>query len=234
MIEAVTILSDPEFGARLESLVRDHGASLDVRVVSDLPALRRRAAKPAALLLSWSTSVIVPVAVLDAHPGRCFNVHAAPPEYPGRDPHHFAVYDGVRRYGATAHRMTERVDAGEIVGVRRFEVPDAVSPAELLRMANEESLSLWEALMPGLLASPTTVPGVGEHWSGRKTSREDFLRMCRIDPEVDASELRRRRRAFSVPGRRNLVVELHGLEFRLDEARMVAGDGDDRGGVRDE
>jgi methionyl-tRNA formyltransferase len=69
------------------------------------------------MLLSHSTSVIVPGKLLEPFGERALNIHAASPDYPGRDPHHFAVYDGVRRYGATLHRMARKVDAGAILDV---------------------------------------------------------------------------------------------------------------------
>ena len=36
------------------------------------------------------------------------NIHAASPQAPGGDPHHFAIYDKVKEYGATLHYMTKK------------------------------------------------------------------------------------------------------------------------------
>ena len=72
------------------------------------------------VLAAFGTGVIVPPDLL-ARYDRAYNFHAAPPAYPGRDPHHWAAYDWATVYGATVHIMTERVDAGPIVGVAELE-----------------------------------------------------------------------------------------------------------------
>lgn len=48
------------------------------------------------------------------------NFHPAPPLYPGRGGASLAIYSKDKWYGATVHRMTEKVDAGEIYLTGRF------------------------------------------------------------------------------------------------------------------
>ena len=45
------------------------------------------------LLVSFGSSIIVPKKILDIKGLTSINIHAASPDYPGRDPHHFAVYN---------------------------------------------------------------------------------------------------------------------------------------------
>ena len=86
----------------------------DMVVVRDLNDLRQATGD---VLLSFATSIIVPKEVIDRFPSGAYNIHAASPDYPGRDPHHFAVYEGATRYGATCHIMSAPVDEGPIVDV---------------------------------------------------------------------------------------------------------------------
>src|SRR5215831_20804891 len=85
-------------------------------VVSEADKRRFRAEPHApGLILSFLNPFILDASFLAAAPA--FNIHPAPPEYPGRDPWHFAHYDGYPRAGATLHRMAPRVDDGEILDV---------------------------------------------------------------------------------------------------------------------
>jgi methionyl-tRNA formyltransferase len=73
-------------------------------------------------LISFSTSTIVPKWLINKLNGCAVNIHAASPQYPGRDPHHYAIYDQASEYGATMHYMTEKVDDGIIIDVEFFKV----------------------------------------------------------------------------------------------------------------
>jgi methionyl-tRNA formyltransferase len=169
------------------------------------------------MLLSHSTSVIVPGKLLERFGERALNIHAASPDYPGRDPHHFAAYDGVRRYGATLHRMTRKVDAGEILDVEWFDVPIKALPAQLLRDANDAAARLARRLFERLATGASVHSPLTLQWGARKTTRADFLALCRLDPAMSRDEAERRMRAVSVPGRKNAWVELWGRRFVLDE-----------------
>lgn len=167
-------------------------------------------------LLSHSTSLIVPQDQLDRFRA-AYNVHAASPDYPGRDPHHFAIYDGVSRYGATCHVMTARVDAGPIVDVEWFDVAPDETPETLLKRANDAAVTIIHRLAPRLLHGP--LPPIGESWGHRKTKRSDFLAMCRIPPDISREEFARRLRAFNSGRYNNLTVEFQGKIFRIEDDR---------------
>lgn len=142
------------------------------------------------------SGVIVPARVLGSFK-QAYNIHAASPDFPGRDPHHWAVYAGASEYGATMHVMTERVYSGAIVGVEAFPVPvGAAAPADLLALANAASYRLLEWAAQRLQEGSPLEP-IAETWRGSKRSRRDLLALCRIGPEIDAAEAKRRRRAFA-------------------------------------
>lgn len=203
-VALLTTLSDDLTARALGLLGREAAPLRDARGVED-------AAGPRTVLIGFHTGVIVPPDVLRACAG-AYNFHGATPVYPGRDPHHFAAYDGVTEWGATAHVMTDRVDAGAIVGVERRPVPSDAAPVTLLAIAVEASFALLERLAPAMARGEAIAP-CGEVWSGVKRTRADFRAMCRIDPSMDAEELDRRIRAFHVDGYENLYTELHGRRF---------------------
>ncbi len=183
--------------------------------VSTLDALEA-AAGDGGVLMSFGTGVIVPPGVLQRFEDS-YNLHAASPAYPGRDPHHFAIYEGVDRYGATLHRMTEQVDAGPIVDVEMFDVPPGIRPSALLAMANAAAVRILHRVGPRLAAGEALPALEGAAWGPVKFRRKDFLAMCRIDPAIAADEFERRLHAFDGEAYDNLFVEVHGRRFRIDK-----------------
>jgi methionyl-tRNA formyltransferase len=204
----------------LYAQARDWLGRSECAVARDIDDLRRAQGKT---LLSYATSVIVPPDVLRGFRG-AYNLHAASPHYPGRDPHHFAVYEEASRYGATLHVMTERVDEGPIVDVEWFDVPRNSSPTDLLRLANTAGIALLQRwgprLQSGELPSPADPPIA---WTGKKRKRSDFRAMCRLSTTIARDEFERRVRAFDVAGYKNLTVELHDRVFRIEKSES---DGD--------
>src|SRR5262249_41689556 len=65
-------------------------------------------------LVAFCTATIVPGDLLRQLPAGAYNFHPGPPDYPGRHPASFAIYEGAARFGATAHEITGRVDNGPI------------------------------------------------------------------------------------------------------------------------
>lgn len=167
------------------------------------------------LLFSFGTSVIVPDSILSKPNLTAVNLHAASPQYPGRDPHHFAVYDGAFQYGATFHFMTASVDAGPIIDVELFHVPDGTRPIELRDKANEAAYRLLGKYLPSLLAGNGLTPNPNLEWSGKKRSRKDFLDLCRIDLGISEEEFKRRERACQMPGYSNLYTIIQGRRFQM-------------------
>ncbi|MCP5268577.1 MAG: hypothetical protein H6943_05990 [Zoogloeaceae bacterium] len=216
-LSAVLLMPD-EVGQKTCSIAAKEGVALDAVIVNDLPALESAFSIRRELLLSFGTGVIVPSWILDLMGGTALNIHAASPLYPGRDPHHFAVYDGATEYGATMHFMSQNVDAGPIVDVELFQVPAQTTPANLLAQANEAGWLLITRFFERFLDQGAPVPKTGFEWGLRKTTRKMFQELCRIDPSMSKQELERRYRATAMPGFRNLYLDLHGYRFRIDDS----------------
>lgn len=184
------------------------------KVVRDLDGLLLTAGR---CLLSFGTSVVVPAGVLGMFRGGAYNVHGASPEFPGRDPHHWAVYAGAKRFGATAHAMTAKVDDGPIVDVEMFDVEEGYTPADLLNRANEAALRVIERIGPVLARGDRPPELAGVSWTGTKRSRADFHRMCKIRPDISSEEFGRIFQAFDGGQHNNLTVEIHGRRFRIEK-----------------
>ncbi|CAL78607.1 conserved hypothetical protein; putative Methionyl-tRNA formyltransferase [Bradyrhizobium sp. ORS 278] len=176
-----------------------------------------------ARLLAFTSGVVVPPAILRALGHGAYNFHPGPPDYPGWAPAHFAIYDGAKRFGATAHVMEPRVDCGGIVGVETFDIPDGVDVRGLEQMAFVRLAYLFWRMSRDLACHLAPLPVLPIAWSGTKSSRQMYAAMCDMPADIDAAEMKRRIQAFhddfrGIP----LTVTVHGHRFRLDGAAYPA------------
>jgi len=202
----------------------------NVALAHDLSSL---AAARGSTLLAFGTSLIVPPNILKRFRGGSFNIHTGSPDYPGRDPHHWAVYEGALRYGATLHVMTERVDEGPILDIEWFDVRPEDTPGTLLSRSVEAGFRLIVKHAALLRGNEPARPMAGAKWGSRKRTRADFDAMCRIESGITRTEFERILRAFDGEGFDNLTVRIHGYTFRIEKPN--AADTSDRqaGGRRD-
>ena len=149
-----------------------------------------------ARLIAFKTGVVVPSRILRQLGFGAYNFHPGPPEYPGWAPFAFAIYDQAATFGATAHKMVRKVDAGPIIGIARFPLPPNIVGAELQKKTVEVMLQLFRRLAPMLANDPNPLPILPLSWGKRVRTRADFNRMCELSADLDEEERNRRRRAF--------------------------------------
>lgn len=212
------LLMPASFAERTVTVAAASGVVLEPTVVETLDALVTACSPPPQILISFGTGVIVPEAVLDPPGLIAVNVHAASPSYPGRDPHHFAVFDGASEYGAALHVMTRQVDAGPILDVEMFDVDRAWAPIELLRRANEAGFTLLRRLFTVWRSTGRQPVPTGTAWGPHRYTRKEFLALGRIDCGMTAEEVHRRLKAVAMPGHRNGYITVHGARFRFEDS----------------
>ncbi|MDH5414100.1 MAG: formyltransferase family protein [Flavobacteriaceae bacterium] len=142
-----------------------------------------------------------------------YNIHAASPEFPGRDPHHWAIYAGAKKYGSVLHLIEKKVDSGGIIEAVFFDIKPTFGPIELLHKADIEAEKLIISLIEKILKNEVIEVNKELTWGKNKRSRKDFIEICRITSDVSQKEIRRRIKAFHVEGRKNLYTIIHGYKF---------------------
>ena len=167
------------------------------------------------LLISFGSSIIVSKKILEIKGLKSVNIHAASPKYPGRDPHHFAVYDNVKKYGATMHFMINKVDEGGIIDVDFFSVKPSVKPNELLIKANDSGLKLFIKLLKNFDKKNYLKVNNKYKWSNKKNTRKDFEKLCNLSFDIDNKEFMKRLNACSFPGYNNLFLNIYGKKFQI-------------------
>ena len=217
MPKSIIILAHSEVAEKIVALSKNVPGDRDFSWADSLEILEGHfRSETINLMISFGTSVIVPGWILDKLDLTAVNIHAASPQYPGRDPHHFAVYDGVAQYGATLHFMTQNVDSGPIIDVELFDVPDDVCPIDLQEKSNKAAFKLLEKYLSRFLLGDIPSPNPDLQWSGKKRSRKDFLELCRIDIGISKIEFKRRQRACQMPGYDNLYTVIQGCRFKME------------------
>jgi methionyl-tRNA formyltransferase len=164
-------------------------------------------------LFSYSTNVIIPIIILDTVQ-LAINIHAASPRFPGRDPHHWAIYRDASQYGATLHFMSEKVDEGSIIKSMLFNVNSDSTSMDLLRKADDKALRLVDWTLSELKLNNKLKPS-GEKWEGQKMKRRDLKQIVDLTDVNNLDEFRRRIKAFSSPFYNNLFVRRNGYKFYL-------------------
>ena len=107
------VVTIPQFVPLLHKILL--GANYDWRTIIELD---EAGTFDRTTLITFFTPVIIPADVLSVVRAG-YNFHGGPPEYPGRDPHDWAIHDGAAEFGVTLHRLAEKVDSGEILLVER-------------------------------------------------------------------------------------------------------------------
>ena len=225
MFDTIILLTGPAEQPVLGAALRHENPRLTVRSAMTLaemesiePRLLRRAR-----LIGFATSVVVPAQTLKMLGYGAYNFHPGPPHYPGRTPAHFAIYDRATEFGATAHVMVERVDAGPIVGVELFAVPPNTTVLNLHEMAYEHMLRLFWHLAKDLATQAGPLPELPLRWCGKKSSVRLYASMCDIPAAISKDDLDRRIAAFGC-GHLGFdpTIVLHGHRFRYVSADTPA------------
>jgi methionyl-tRNA formyltransferase len=168
-----------------------------------------------ARLIAFVTAEIVSNDTLAQLGYGALNFHPGPPSYPGWAPAHFALYERATEFGATAHVMVERVDAGPIVDVVRFPIPATISVLGLEGLAYAHLAQLFWRMAKSLATDPKLPPALAVEWGSRKYSRRAYRAICDIPFDIPKDELDRRLNVF---GGNHFgmcpTINLHGIEFR--------------------
>jgi methionyl-tRNA formyltransferase len=164
---------------------------LAVETLADIEAVESQLLRRARLV-AFVTDVVVAPGILDQVGYGAYGFHPGPPHYPGWRPAHFAVHDRAAEFGATAHVLIERVDAGPIVGVELFNVPPRITAAGLEELAYAELARLFWRLAQPLATQIEPLSTLPIRWSGPKCSRRTFAARFGIPLNIPEDEFDRR------------------------------------------
>jgi len=215
---SIVLLTDPTFFEALRTLLKEAGPTQHIIHAATVDELRRLS-DPNMRLIAFCTDVIVPVDVLRKFNCGTYNFHPGPPDLPGIFPSCFAIYKQTDRFGVTAHRMTEIIDSGDIVGTEYFEIEPGIDRLTLDTLTYNAIIQLFGRLAPELTNFESQLRNSGEQWSGSATTRKDFEKLCEISMDISESDFQLRYRAVGEGPNHALYLNIHGHRFRLDNPR---------------
>lgn len=174
-------------------------------------------------LITFGISTIIPERIFREF-NQAINIHAASPEYPGRDPHHYAIYDKATVYGAVAHYMEKLVDSGLIIEHELFDVPKDITPLDLLQLANQAGKKVLKTVIRKINDS-INFTATELQWQGKKRARKDLFDTTKIKPYDKFDNVYEKYQAFQRGiNARNLSIELYGLKFTYDSGSLLIDD----------
>lgn len=217
MAPNIVVLTEPKYSIVLLSIIEHFEPRAQVRFLFTAEDLSDYFALPAEIsrFIAFFTPVVVPAAILERIGSPAYNIHPGSPAFPGRYPVAFALYEGVRRFGTTAHVMTAQVDSGPIVAVAEFDVEEGADLDWLNARTYKAALKLFMHLCPRLLRTTDPLPTSAIRWTGGRSTQAALRAMCEIPPDIAPDELERRLRAFSLVAPEPFRMTLHGRRFRL-------------------
>ena len=200
--DVILICRVPQFVRAVSEGLRRHNRVVRIHRVADRPALDGVGLDILlnARLIGFTTDVVVPQWMLNAAGYGCYNFHPGPPDRPGWAPISFAVYEGARRFGVTAHVMEARTDTGDIVGSRLFDVAENTGYAVLQGAMVKALFELFDELAGPLAVSVDPLPATGVAWGGERRTRRMAQKLCEVSLDVPHGELDRLIEAFGPAG----------------------------------
>lgn len=216
--DVILICRVPQFVRAVSDGLRQHNRDIRIHQAADRPALDGIGLDILlnSRIIGFTTDVIVPQWMLNAAGHGAYNFHPGPPDYPGWAPISFALYEGARRFGVTAHVMEARTDTGAIIGSRLFEVAETVSYAVLQGAMVKAIFELFHELAGPLATSIEPLPATGVAWAGERRTRRMAEELCEVSIDVPHDELDRLVNAFGPVGQvPRPTITFRGLRFVL-------------------
>lgn len=165
-------------------------------------------------LFNFLSPVIVPKKILERIRRSAINFHPAPPEWPGVGSASYALYEGEKTFGVTAHIMEEKVDRGRIIRVQRFPIRKNDFCDTLFNRALAKTLQLFTFVLNDL-ATKNTLPTSRIQWKRRARTRAEFEQWMILHLNDPISEIRKKIRAVHHATFPGPFIEVEGYRFEL-------------------
>ena len=164
--------------------IRKWATERGVRVLPDSQALLlARDLLPFDYLFSVTNLAVLSDEVIALPARGAINFHDGPlPEYAGLNTPVWALLNDERSHGITWHMMTAKVDRGDVLAERRFEIADNETALTLNTKCYAAGIEGFEALVAGLAAGGLKPQPQGSEvlkYFGRKITEQRFVAVSR-------------------------------------------------------
>jgi len=170
------------------------------------------------IIISYLSPWIVPQNVLNKTKKWNINFHPGPPEYPGIGCFNFALFNLEIEYGVTAHLMRQKVDTGDIIGVKRFPISNEETVETLSNKTYDAQLILYKELIKYIMCNKS-LPKTTEKWKRKPYKRSELETLATIKPEMSKEEINKRIRATYFKGKPAPFIVFYGKKYEFNPER---------------
>ncbi|MDI9319530.1 MAG: formyltransferase family protein [Phycisphaerales bacterium] len=132
------------------------------------------------------------------------NLHMAPlPEYRGSNQFSFAIIDGKEEFGTTIHKMDTRIDHGDILFQKRFDIPHNCWAFQLYELTYEASYKLFCQTLAHIISGNFKAVAQADLVASKGSSlhyRHEIIDLKRIDLSWSEEKIKLHIRATTMPG----------------------------------
>ena len=132
------------------------------------------------------------------------NFHPGPPEYRGTGCVNYALYENSKFYGCTAHLINEKVDNGNIIDIKKFNISKKNSISEVLIKTYEVMTSLAISTIKNIKKNPNFVENQilknkDIKWSNKIKKLKDLNNFYQINKNIKKNDFFEKIRATDTP-----------------------------------
>lgn len=124
-------------------------------------------------LFSFKSDLILSQEILRSARCGTVNIHPAPPTYRGIGGYHYAIQNREKKFGATAHRISEKIDFGSIIKVKYFEIQD-FDTVDTLRIRTALYCVILFCEILDYIVKKIPLPTSKENWSKKLYTRKEL------------------------------------------------------------
>ena len=143
------------------------------------------------------------------------NFHPGPPEYPGIGCFNFALYNEENFFGATAHFMNAKVDTGEIILSKKFDVNKKDNIDSISIKTYNLLLNIFKETI-GYYFENNRLKSNGEKWKRKPYTRKDLNLLTKLSLKLNKKEFKKRIRASCYSKYPKPTIKIHGYLFRYE------------------
>jgi methionyl-tRNA formyltransferase len=168
------------------------------------------------LVISYLCSEKIKEPLLSCAKLGAINFHPGPlPDYKGWASYNYAILNGLKAWGASAHYMDKDFDAGPIIKTIRFEIDPLEENCHSLEAKTQAALyHLFTEVMDGLFSGKK--PDTAANGSGKGWTKKEMEQAKLIDPERDSvEEIDKKIRAYFFPPYSGATLLIKGKPYTL-------------------
>jgi methionyl-tRNA formyltransferase len=151
-------------------------------------------------IFSFRSFFILKKSVLKKCSIAAINFHPGPPEYRGLGCVNYALYQGSKFYGCTAHLMNDKIDNGSIIDVKKFKIRKSDTIEKCLnktyKLAYKQSLKIFSLILKDKnFLKKSIKKNKLIKWSKKISNRKNLDRFYQISLKLNREEFEKKIRA---------------------------------------